>query len=319
MTDLPTQVLAAAERIGPYVRVTPLDHSLALSQQTGADVYLKLENQQYTGSFKVRGALSKLLALTAEQRAAGVVTASSGNHGAGVAFGLRQLGLPGVIFVPEHAAPTKVAAIRRYGGEVRFFGVDGVDTELFARQYADERGLTFISPYNDWDVVAGQGTIGLELAQQLPELDAVFVAVGGGGLISGIAGYLKAHANKPVTVIGCQPENSAVMSASVAAGQILDMPSLPTLSDGTAGGIEPGAVTFELCRALVDQYVLVSEAEIGAAVRLAIETHHQLIEGAAGVAVAAFLKTAEQWHGKRVAIVLCGANISLEALRAVLG
>lgn len=318
MLDLASNIVSAVHRISPYIRETPLEHSLYLSQQTGNTVLLKLEHLQHTGSFKVRGAINKLLALPLEQRTAGVVAASSGNHGAAVAYGLYTLKVPGVIFVPNHAAPTKVAAIKRYGIEVRFHGDDTLDTEIFARAYADSHSLAYISPYNDWDVVQGQGTIAVELVQQFPAIDAMFVAVGGGGLIGGIASYVKSSVSRPIEIIGCLPEQSPVMAASVEAGRIVDMPSFPTLSDGTAGGIEPGAITFELCRDLVDQYVLVSETDIQAALRLMLEVHHQVIEGAAGVALAAYLKMHQQWQGKNIAIILCGGNISMDALKAVL-
>jgi threonine dehydratase len=310
--------LHAADRIRPYVRATPLDHSLFFSQATGAEVYLKLENLQYTGSFKLRGAMNKLLSLSPAQYPRGVVAASSGNHGAAVAFGCRVLGVPGTVFVPEHASPAKLEAMRRYGVEVRTYGDDSLLSEQEARRYAAAQGLVYLSPYNDLDVVAGQGTVGVEIADQLPGVEVVFVAVGGGGLISGVAAVLKAQ-NPRVHVVGCLPQNSPVMAASVAAGEILDLPSLPTLSDGTAGGIELGAVTFPLCRALVDEYVLVDEGEIAGAMRQAMEYQHLLIEGAAGVALAAVLKTPERWRGRQVAVVLCGGNISLGTLRGVLG
>lgn len=308
----------AHTRLRPHVRETPLELSLALSQISGAEVYLKLENLQHTGSFKVRGALNKLLSLSPEQLRKGVVAASSGNHGAGVAFGLARLGAKGLVFVPEGASPSKLEAIRRYGAEVRVFGHSGDDTEVYARAYAAERGLVYISPYNDPDVIAGQGTLGLEIAQQMPEPpQAVFVTVGGGGLISGIAAYLK-QAYPQTRIIGCQPQNDATMLASVRAGRIVSIAARPTLSDGSAGGLEPGAITFELCRTLVDDWVTVSEEEIKAAMRLFIETHHQLLEGAAGVALAALLQRAEQYRGQRVVVVVCGANIGLESLRAIL-
>ena len=307
----------AADRIRPYVRATPLDHSLYFSQLTGADVYLKLENLQYTGSFKLRGAMNKLLTLAPEQCLRGVVAASSGNHGAAVAYGCRALGISGAVFVPEHASPTKLEAMRRYGIEVRQHGDDSLLSELEARRHADEHDLAYLSPYNDLDVVAGQGTIGVEIVEQLPGVEVVFVSVGGGGLIGGIASVLKAY-NPAIHVVGCLPENSPVMAVSVERGAIVDMPSLPTLSDGTAGGIEEGAVTFALCQALVDEYVLVSEAEIATAMREIMEGQHLLVEGAAGVAVAALRKTQERWQGKQVAVVLCGGNISLATLRSVL-
>lgn len=311
-------VLQAHQRLRPYVRETPLEHALAFSQITGAEVWLKLENLQLTGSFKVRGALNKLLSLSPPQLQKGVVAASSGNHGAGVAYGLAMLGTKGIIFVPEGASPTKLEAIRRYGAEVRVFGSSGEDTEDYARAYAAQHGLTYISPYNDPDVIAGQGTIGVEIAQQLSNPpDAVFVTVGGGGLVSGVAVYLKSLHPK-VKIIGCQPANDAAMWASVQAGRIVRLEAQPTLSDGSAGGLEANTITFELCRTLVDDWVTVSEEEIRAAMRLFIETQHQLLEGAAGVALAALLKKAARYRGQRVVVVICGANIGLSALQTVL-
>jgi threonine dehydratase len=317
VTDVLNGILEAEDRIRPHIRETLLEHSPALSERGGAQVYCKLENLQHTGSFKTRGALNKVLSLTDEQRARGVVTASTGNHGAAVAYSLGKLDASGTVFVPEIADPSKVEAIKRLGAEVRFHGQDCAEAEVFARAFGAEHGMTYISPYNDPQVVGGQGTVGVELARQLDHIDAVFVALGGGGLISGIAAYLKSV--KPDTlVIGCSPENSQVMIQSVKAGEILDLPSLPTLSDGTAGGIEPGAITFDLCRELVDDYVTVSEDEIAASLLLFTDAHHMLIEGAAAVPIAAYLKTCEQYAGQIVVIVICGANIGLETLRQVL-
>ncbi len=311
------EVLQAEQRIRSYVRETPLEYSLALSEMSHAEVFLKLENLQHTGSFKVRGAMNKLLSLTSEEKARGVVTASTGNHGAATAFGLRALNLTGTIFVPENAAPTKVAAIKRYGARIEKHGVDCLETELYAQGYAREQGLTYISPYNDPQVIGGQGTIGVELMRQAEKIDAVFVSVGGGGLISGLAGYLK-QTLPNVKVIGCLPENSPEMALAVQAGHHVQIEPKATLSDGTAGGFEPGAITFALCQQQVDEYILVSEAEIAAALRLVLETHHQLIEGSAGVAIAGFQKRHQQYNGQNVVIVLCGANISLATLKQVL-
>lgn len=317
MFSIKEEVLQAGQRITPYLRETPLDYSLALSQISDCHVYVKLENLQHTGSFKVRGALNKLLSLTPDQRARGIVAASTGNHGAAVAFGLRSIAANGLIFVPENASPTKVAAIRRLGAEVRTHGLDGAVTEVYARNYADENGMIYISPYNDPQVIGGQGTIGLELTRQLDHLDAVFVALGGGGLISGVAGYLKSI-KSTVRIVGCSPQNSAVMIESVRVGKILDLESAPTLSDGTAGGLEPGAMTFDLCRQFVDDYVTVSEDEIIQAMQLFMENHHQMIEGAAGVAIASFLQQKSRLQGKNVVIIICGANISLKTLKEIL-
>jgi threonine dehydratase len=177
--------------------------------------------------------------------------------------------------------------------------------------------MTYVPPYNDPQVIGGQGTIGIELARQLDEINAVFVSLGGGGLIAGIATYLKSvHPN--VHIVGCSPENSPVMVRSVEAGRILDLPSLPTLSDGSAGGIEAGSITFELCRQWVSEYVTVTEDEIKASLRLFMETHHMLIEGAAAVAIASYLKTRDRFIGNSVVIIICGANISLETLKGAL-
>lgn len=307
----------AAVRIAETVRRTPLVQSAAFSAATGADVYLKLENQQHTGSFKLRGAANCLMTLSPGQRDKGCVAASSGNHGAAVAYAMRKLRTGGVIFVPEQTSRAKVDAIRGYGGEVRFFGTDGLDTERHAREFAANHGMYYVSPYNDAEVIAGQGTCGIEITEQLPEVEAVFVAVGGGGLISGVGSVLRTF-NPDVRLFACQPEASAVMAKSIEAGRILDLPSQPTLSDGTAGGVESDSVTFALCRDLVDEFVLISEQEIAAAIRQYIRAEQHQIEGAAGVAVAALLSRCEAVKGTKVVVIICGGNISEETLEAVL-
>jgi len=219
--------------------------------------------------------------------------------------------------VPEQTTPTKVDAIRGAGAEVRFFGTDGLDTEMHARQYASDQGMVYLSPYNDRDVIVGQGSCGVEIARQLDKVDAVFIAVGGGGLIAGVGAFLKS-VNPDVTIVGCQPTASAVMTKSVEAGEILDIPSKPTLSDGTAGGIEAGAMTFELCRDLVDEFVTVSEEEIASAMREFLDSHHMLLEGAAGVAIAGLLQAADRYRGRNVVVIICGANISRDTLKKVI-
>jgi threonine dehydratase len=307
--DISEASAIAANRIAGVVCETPLIRSAAFSEATGAEVYLKLENRQHTGSFKLRGATNCLMGLSKEQRAAGCVAASSGNHGAAVAYAMRELGMSGIIFVPEQTSTTKVDAIRRYGGEVCFFGTDGLDTELEARAHAAKHGMYYVSPYNDAAVIAGQGTCGIEITKQLPDVDLAFIAVGGGGLISGVGSVLKKH-NANVRLFGCQPAASAVMAQSIAAGKLLDLPSEPTLSDGTAGGVEPGAMTFELCRALVDEFVLVDEAEIAAAMRQYMAVEEDRIEGAAGVAIAALLARKPALAGHRVVVIICGGNVS---------
>lgn len=324
-SSLPDAIVAARARVRPHVRLTPFDASLPLSRRLGGQVHLKGEHLQHTGSFKARGALHKVLRLAASARDAGVVAASSGNHGAGLAWACGIAGVHAVIYVPEQASPAKVAMIKRYGAEVRHFGIDGLDTEEHARAVAAHEGRTYVSPYNDIDVVCGQGTIGVEMAEQLGDngLDAVVIAVGGGGLIAGVAAYLK-HVMPHLHVVGALPFNSPIMAESVAAGRIVNRESLPTLSDGTAGGIEHGALTFPLCQALVDEWVLVDEAAIASAMRRFVEEHHQLVEGAAGVALAALEQRAAAGggavglKGERVGVVLCGANISNARLVEVL-
>ena len=314
---LPANVALAANRIAPHIRETPLDESPFFSELTGAHVFLKLENLQHTGSFKLRGAFNKLLSMTSEQRAAGCVAASSGNHGAAVAHAMAKLDTKGVIFVPEGTSTTKVDAIRRAGGEVRFFGTDGLDTEIHAREYAAGNGMCYLSPYNDQDVIAGQGTCGVEISKQLSKIDAIFIAVGGGGLISGVGSFLKS-VNPSTSLVACQPAASAVMTESVKAGEILDMPSEATLSDGTAGGIESGAITFDICRSITDDYVVISEEQIAEAMRQFIDAHHMLPEGAAGVALAGLKLRADRYRDKNVVAIICGGNISRETLKKVI-
>jgi threonine dehydratase len=306
----------AAARIADKIRRTPLMRSAAFSERLEADVWFKLENRQITGSFKLRGAINRLLTLTDDQRARGCVAASSGNHGAAVACAMRELGVTGLIFVPEGTSPAKVEKIRNYGGTVEFFGTDGLDTEQHAREYAAQHGMFYLSPYNDEAVVAGQGTIGVEILEQLPDVEVVFIAVGGGGLIGGVGSVLKDH-DRGIRVIGCQPHASPVMARSIEAGEILDMPSQPTLSDGTAGGIEPGAITYPMNQAVVDEWVEVDEKQIAAAMRLYMDREGDLVEGAAGVAVAGLLERAADVAGKKVVVVICGGNVSDEVLARI--
>ncbi|MEM1403767.1 MAG: threonine/serine dehydratase [Pseudomonadota bacterium] len=311
------QAIAASKRLQGLVQETPLVFSPQFSEITGAKVWLKLENLQDTGSFKLRGASNKLLTLTDEDKAKGCVTASSGNHGAGVALAASRLGMSGIVFVPEHTSDTKVKGIRAHGGDVRFFGTDGLDTEEHARAFAEQEGKVFVSPYNDPAVIAGQGSCGVEIVEARPDIDAAFISIGGGGLISGVASVLKDH-NPAIKIVGCQPSNSPVMTQSVEAGEIVFTESEPTLSDGTAGGIEEDAITFELCRALVDDYALVEEDAIAEAMVAFIENQHQLAEGAAGVALGAFLAGADKYTNKNVVIVICGGNVSPKTLTRVL-
>jgi len=315
MDNLKAKIIKAEEVIRPFILETPLEFSYPLSKLSGCKVYLKLENNQITGSFKARGSMNKILSLKNDQR--NIVTASTGNHGLGVANALNALNKKGTIYLPSKASPAKVEAIRQLGVPIEFHGESGEVTEKFARKLASETNQVYVSPYNDEDVIAGQGTIGVELFRQLPELDAVFVSIGGGGLISGIATFLKSV--KPeIKIIGCLPANAPVMYECVKAGKVIDVPEKPTLSDGTAGGIDHDAITFEICKTLIDDYMLVSEDEILSAMRLVLKEHHQVIEGSAGVSVASILKLQGQFQEKKVVAIICGGNVSESVLRKVI-
>ena len=317
MRDPASAIEIAVGRIRPYVRQTPVEFSPYFSEVVKAQIYLKLENLQHTGSFKVRGAFNKLLSMGPEELKRGCVVASSGNHGAAMAYAMAELGVRGIIFVPEGTSQTKVDAVRRLGGQIEIHPDEALETELHARRFAEQEGMVYVSPYNDAAVVAGQGTIGAELNGQLDGVDVVFASVGGGGLIGGIAAHLK-NSPRRVRVVGCLPENSPVMARSAEAGRIVDMEAKPTLSDGTAGGIEAGAITFDLCERFVDEYVLVSEEEIKVAMRQFMNAHHMLLEGAAGVALAGLSKKRREFEGLKQVAVICGANISLDTLKTVL-
>jgi threonine dehydratase len=319
----PAAAAEASERVAPKLRehlpVTPLVRFGAFSEELGAEVLVKCEHLQRTGSFKARGAMAKILTLTDEQRASGVVTASTGNHGLGVGNALATLGGHGIVYLPENASPSKVAALRRLGLELRAEGNDSGVLEPKARAFAAEHGLTYVPPYNDPDIIAGQGTVAVEILEQLAgaPLDAVVVAVGGGGLISGVASVLKKHL-PGIRVYGASPVRDAAMAESVRAGAIVQVDAGETLSDGTAGSVEAGSITFDLCRELVDDWVLVSEDAISSALRTVIDTEHQLVEGSAAMAFAAARARRSELEGQRVAVVSCGGNISSATLVAAL-
>lgn len=279
---------------------------------------LKCEHLQPTGSFKIRGATNKVRLLGEGARRAGVFTASTGNHGQAVARAGAEAGVPVTVFVAASAARPKMEAIRALGANLSVVAGPPLEAELQARRRATEEGKTYVSPYNDPDVVAGQGTIGTELAEQAPQLDAVFLSVGGGGLIGGVGTALK-RLNPKAQVVGVWPENSPCMLRALEAGRILDVPEGPTLSDGTAGAVEPGSITFPICQSVIDSTVTVDETEIAAAMLDIAVNDHWMVEGAAGVALAGLIRTASAWQGRRVAVVLCGRNVAIETFRTVLG
>jgi threonine dehydratase len=292
----------AAARVYAVVKETPL------VPMPGYDTgCAKLEQQQTTGSFKLRGATNKLLSLSPAAAAAGVITSSTGNHGLGVATAAQQLGIDAEVFLSTQVSESKREKIRQRGARIRIIGEDPLAAEVAARADAALTGRTYVSPYNDPYVVAGQGTIAVELLRQAPDLEAIYIATGGGGLISGIGSYLRAAA-PGVEIIGCWPANSPVLYECIKAGRIFDAPELPTLSESTAGGVEENSITFDLCREVMQRAILVSEQEILQGMRWG---HAQgwAMEGASGVALAAFFKDAQ--HARKKSIVLiCGGNPS---------
>jgi threonine dehydratase len=310
MNDLFRHIEEAHRAIRPQVSVTPLAFSPMLSKATGCDVYLKCEHLQHTGSFKFRGATNKLRLLDADARRNGVLTVSSGNHGQGVALAGKLAGVPVTVYASTSAAAIKLDAIRALGAEVVTLNDTTLAVELEAARQAELKGMAFVSPYNDLDVIAGQGTIGMELQEQATDLAAVFASVGGGGLISGIGTAVKTLSPK-TDVIGCWPANSTALYSSFKAGKIIDVEESETISDGTAGGVEPGSVTFDIGREVITGTSLVTEEEIKAAMKLLAQTDRWMVEGAAGVALASMLQLSARYQGRAVAVVLCGRNIML--------
>jgi len=316
IATLAQQAAEAAGRIRPAVIETPVEKIAGLLPDD-IEVFFKLENLQTTGSFKLRGASNKVLSLSPAEATAGVIAASNGNHGLGVAAAARRAGITAEVYVSSHVSPAKAQRIQEYGASIQRAGNDPLEAELAARSAAERQGKVFISPYNDPQVMAGQGTIAVELLRQLPAIDALFVSVGGGGLIGGIGAYTK-FASSQTEIVGCWPENSRVLHESIKAGHILDFPEQPTLSESTAGGLEPESVTLDICSKVIDRSVLVSEDEILSAMQRVRALKGWIVEGAAAVAVAALIKEAERYRGKRVAVVICGANVS-ERVLSLLG
>ena len=316
--EFPKDVLEAYARIRGDIRRTPLEFAGDLGRAAGARVLVKWESDQITGSFKLRGALNKLRALSPGERSLGVVSASTGNHGLAISHAARLEGVGLTLFLPRTAAAVKRAKIEALGVDIRTFGDDCGATEVHAREYAAGAGKIYVSPYNDPDIIAGQGTVGVEVLEDEPAVEDVIVAVGGGGLIAGIAGYLKAM--KPGTrIVGVEPETSAFMKASVEAGRLIDVDEQPTVADALAGGIEPGAITFPLCRDLVDVFMTVPESAIVAAMATVQRSFGKRIEGAAAVPIAGLLGEPERFRGRTVVCIASGGNIDPVRFDALIG
>ena len=315
MTTL-KDIEAARQTIGDAISLTPCQHSGFLSRLTGAQVHLKLENLQNTGSFKIRGALNKLSTLSHEERCGGVIAASAGNHAQGVARAALQLGIHATIVMPEATPITKIEATRFAGAEVILQGETFDDAMRMARSLASERGLTMIHPFDDPAVIAGQGTIGLELLEQLPELGAVVVPVGGGGLISGIAVALKAL-RPTLRIIGAEADQAASAVLSRQAGRVLELDAIKTIADGIAVK-RVGDLTFALMQQYVDDLLTVSDEDIAAAILIYMERIRVVVEGAGAASLAALVSRKVQLDGVCTAVVVSGGNIDVQMVAKII-
>jgi len=310
-------ILAAQRNLSGLVARTPLEYSFLLSQRAGCEVYLKLENWQKTGSFKVRGAINKVASLTEEEKARGLVTASAGNHALGVAYAARALGnVPTTLFVPVNAPTSKLKKLEEFECDVFLSGNSYDEAHHAAEDFERVHGATYVHAYDDPLTMAGQGTVGLEIMQDLPQAEAILVPVGGGGLIAGIALAAKAI-NPHIQVIGVQPEASPAAYLSLRDGRPYEeYDAAPTIADGLAGGF--GRLPFEIAHDLIDAIVLVSEEETRAAVFTLLELAQFVVEGAGAVGIAALLAGKVNLAGRRVVAVLSGANIDASLLFAIM-
>ncbi len=310
-------ITAARERVAETSRHTPLSHTYTFSSMTGADVYLKQEMLQRTGSFKIRGATNRIATLPAETLEAGVVTASAGNHAQGVALAATRMGVDATVVMPEHAPIQKVTATRAYGAEVVLHGVDYDEAAERAHEIEREEGRYYLPAFDDWQVMAGQGTLGLEILEDLPEVETVVVPVGGGGLVSGVATALKSH-DPDIRVIGVQAEGASSAAPSLESGERVELDSVDTIADGIATR-SLGERTFQVIRERVDEVVTVSDAEIAVAIVTLLERSKTLTEGAGAVSLAALLEGAFDYDDDEViALALCGGNIDMNVLSTVI-
>jgi threonine dehydratase len=310
-------VLAARDRVRETSRHTPLEYSHTFSEMTGAEVHLKLETFQRTGAFKIRGATNRIATLSDAEHEAGVVTASAGNHAQGVALAASRAGVDSKIVMPEHAPISKVKATRNYGAEVVLQGVDYSEAAEHAHEIEAEEGRTYVHAFDDPMIMAGQGTIGLEIVDDLPEVETVIVPIGGGGLISGIATALKGY-NSDIRVIGVQAEGAASVAQSLQKGEIYERESVDTIADGIATR-RVGDRTFEVIEERVDEVVTVDDSEIAVAVTYLLERSKTLVEGAGAVTLAALLNERFEFEADETIVpCLCGGNIDLNTLTTVI-
>ncbi|PGN49199.1 threonine ammonia-lyase [Bacillus thuringiensis] len=312
-----TDVKKAKEILDVNARKTPLVKSFYLTSKTGGEIYLKLENMQLTGSFKFRGAFNKISQLTNEEKERGVIACSAGNHAQGVALSSHLLGIKSKIVMPTSAPQAKVDATRGYGSEVILYGDTFDDAKAKCEEIIKETGETYLHPYDDVEVMAGQGTIGLDILDDMWDVDTVIVPIGGGGIISGIAVALKSF-NPSINIIGVQADNVHGMKASYDAGRILEHYEAPTIADGCAVKI-PGNLTFEIVKDLVDDIVTVSEEELEVAMKDLLQRGKAVVEGAGALATAALLagKVDKYVQGKKVVAVISGGNVDLKRISSV--
>ncbi len=300
------------------VHRTPLVRSRWLTDRLGAPVFLKLENLQETGSFKLRGAANKILGLTREEKLRGVIAVSTGNHGRAVSFVAQHLGIRAVICLSQHVPAHKVEALKRLGAEVVVHGASYDEAMTYAARMQDEQGLIWVDPFDDADVIAGQGTIGLELLEDLPDIDTVVVPLSGGGLISGIGLALKSS-DPRIRVVGVSMERAPVMYHSIRAGKPIEMEEEPTIADALAGGIYlNNQHTFRMVRRYVDETYVVSEEEIASGIAFALEQEHLVVEGGAAVGLAALLHGQIEELGQQTAVIISGGNIDSALLTGII-
>ncbi|MGI9541717.1 MAG: threonine ammonia-lyase [Cyclobacteriaceae bacterium] len=305
-------------KIAGQIKETPLKEAYSLGQLCDCNLFLKLENEQITGSFKLRGVASKFSELVHTGSAPKeVAAASTGNHAAAVCHLAPYYNCHPTIFVPETITKSKLNKLQQSEAQIKIEGAQSGESELLSVKYAADHNIPLIHPYNDVAVVAGQGTIGFELIKQLNSFEMVFVPVGGGGLISGIAAYLK-ETNPEIQVIGVQPENASEMAASIQANQVVPASTLPTLSDGTAGGLDPDTITLDLCKRYVDEFILVSEEEIARGLYLTYKHTRMKVEPAAALTIAGILKSMEKVRDKTVIAIICGGNIAEERFEKII-
>ena len=308
----PSSVERAARELATYLPPTPLQYSRAFTHKAGCHVHIKIESIQPIRAFKVRGALTKIMRLHPEKGSAGVITASAGNHGQGVAYAAAVFKIPATVYVPETANQLKVEAIRRLGATVVPAGRNYNDAYLEAMRHQEQGGATFVHAFNDPDVIAGQGSIAVELLNDLEHFDTVLVPIGGGGLIGGIAMYLK-QKRPGVRVIGVEPAGADGMRRSLEAGRVVTLDRVNTIADGLAA-LAPGQLTLELAQRYVDEVVLVQDDEMLRAIRLLFEWEHLLAEPAGAAALAALLYHYSPAPNERVVVVLSGANVTDEVM-----